>query len=213
MTLIPFGLLVAAYLAGSLPTSHLVGTRLFGVDLRREGSGNLGATNVFRVLGWKPALGVLFVDVFKGWLPVWLFPQLSGNAAWGWALAYGGAALLGHVFSVWVGFRGGKGIATSTGIFIALAPIATLTAFGVWCATLYLSRMVSLASILAALTLPLAIFLTSPDAESALLWFTAAMALFVTWAHRSNIRRIVRNEEGRVRFGRRKEQSLEELLP
>ena len=92
------------------------------------GSGNLGATNTFRNLGWKAALPVIVVDVFKGWFPVWFFPQQDHSAIWEWTLAYAAAAILGHVFSFWVGFKGGKGIATSAGAFLALSPWGVLIA-------------------------------------------------------------------------------------
>ena len=114
-------LLLAAYLIGAVPTSYLIGRMARGIDLREHGSGNLGATNAFRVLGWRLALPVLLIDVFKGWFPAFVFPRLDG-AGWEWALAYGAAAILGHVFSVYVNFKGGKGVATGAGVFLALAP-------------------------------------------------------------------------------------------
>ena len=105
----PYVLLALAYVTGATPTSYLVGKGVYGTDLRTEGSGNLGGTNAFRVLGWKAALPVIVVDILKGWFPVWYFPQIHGDAPWTWALAYGGAAIVGHVSSFWVGFKGGKG--------------------------------------------------------------------------------------------------------
>lgn len=192
--------LLAAYLLGATPTSYLVG-RARGVDLRQHGSGNLGATNAFRVLGWKAALPVMLVDVAKGWFPTLYFPLWDGAPAADWALAYGAAAIVGHVFSVYVGFRGGKGVATSAGVFLALAPWAVLIGFVVWGVTVTLTRIVSLASILAAMILPLAVFVTNePPFELAL---SVALAAFVIYAHRENIGRLLRGEE--ARFGRRKE--------
>ena len=108
----PIAWVLAAYFAGSIPTSYVVG-KSFGVDLRREGSGNLGATNVYRTMGLRTAVPVGLVDVAKGWFPAWAFPLLDGAAASGWAAAYGAAAILGHTFSCWVRFRGGKGVATA----------------------------------------------------------------------------------------------------
>ena len=195
----PFVLLLLSYLLGSLPTSYLVGRAIYGVDLRRVGSGNLGATNTLRVLGWKAALPVVLVDVGKGFLPVWTFPRIS-PAPWGWALAYGAAAILGHAFSVWVRFRGGKGVATSAGVFLGLAPWAVLAGFAVWTATVFTTRIVSLASILAALTVPVMVWLIPQPGGRSLLPFTLALAAFVIWAHRANLRRLVRGEEHR--FGR-----------
>lgn len=192
--------LAAAYLVGATPTSYLAGRLVRGIDLREHGSGNLGATNAFRVLGWKAALPVMIVDVAKGWVPTLFFPLWDGAPA-GWALAYGAAAIVGHVFSIYVGFRGGKGVATSAGVFLALAPWAVLIGFIVWGVTVTLTRIVSLSSILAALVLPVAVFVTNePAIELAL---SVVLAAFVIYAHRGNIRRLRRGEE--ARFGRRKE--------
>ncbi len=196
----PLLLVPLAYLLGATPTSFWVGRAIYGVDLREEGSGNLGATNTFRVLGWKAALPVMVVDVTKGWLPVWLFPKVDGAQAWSWALAYGAAAILGHVFSAWVRFRGGKGVATSAGVFLGLAPWGVLIAFAVWLVTVLVTRIVSLASILAALAIPVAVAMTPHQGGNALLAFTLALALFVLWAHRANVGRLLRGEEHR--FGR-----------
>jgi len=192
--------MLLSYLLGSLPTSYWVGRAIYGVDLRREGSGNLGATNALRVLGWKAALPVVLVDVGKGFIPVWSFPRIS-PAPWWWALAYGAAAILGHAFSVWVRFRGGKGVATSTGVFLGLAPWAVLAGFAVWTVTAFTTRIVSLASILAALTVPAVVWLIPQPGGPALLPFTVTMAAFVIWTHRANLRRLVSGEEHR--FGRK----------
>jgi acyl phosphate:glycerol-3-phosphate acyltransferase len=198
---LPLTLTLAAYLLGATPTSLWVGKALFGVDLRREGSGNLGATNAFRVLGWKPALPVVLVDIGKGWVPVALFPLAVPEAAPWWLLVWGGAAILGHVFSFWAGFRGGKGIATSAGVFLALAPWATLVGLVVWVVVVAATRYVSLGSIGAALVLPGAVALTPHGGGGATVWFTLALAGFVVWAHRANIEQLLRGEENR--FGRK----------
>jgi glycerol-3-phosphate acyltransferase PlsY len=204
----PFLLVLVGYLVGATPSSFWVGKVVYGVDLRGEGSGNLGATNTFRVLGWKAAVPVVLVDIGKGWLPVWLFPRLDEpSAAWAWALAYGGAAIVGHVFSVWVRFRGGKGVATSAGVFLALAPWSALVGLVAFAVTVAVTRLVSLGSILAALVLPVAVAFTPnpwpPEARGWLLGFTVALALFVLWAHRSNIGRLLRGEEKRIDRDRR----------
>ena len=197
----PFLLVVLSYLLGATPTSFWVGRAFYGVDLRTKGSGNLGATNIFRVLGWRATVPVVVVDVTKGFVPAWLFPRLDvAGAVWAWALAYGAAAILGHVYSVWVRFQGGKGVATSAGVFLGLAPWAVLAGFGVWAATVALTRIVALGSILAALSLPIAVALTPHPGGGVLIGFTTALAAFVLWAHRSNIQRMLRGEENR--FGR-----------
>jgi glycerol-3-phosphate acyltransferase PlsY len=199
--ILPLLLMLAAYVAGSTPTSHWVASSVYGVDLRKEGSGNLGATNIYRVLGWKAAAPVVVVDILKGWAPTALFPLLAPSAAPEWTLGYGAAAVLGHVFSFWVGFHGGKGVATGAGVSLALAPFATLIALVVWAVVLFGTGYVSLGSILAAAALPTAMIFTPHRGGAAALVFAAALGLFVIWAHRSNVGRLVRGEERR--FGRR----------
>jgi glycerol-3-phosphate acyltransferase PlsY len=193
----PFLFLLAAYLLGATPTSLWVGRGVYGVDLRTEGSGNLGATNTFRVLGWRAAVPVLLFDVFKGWLPVVAFPGWAGVQSLGWTLAFGSAAILGHVFSLWVGFRGGKGVATSGGVFLGLAPWGALISAAVFFALAFGTRIVSVASMAAAIVLPAAVALTPHRGGTGTVVFSGALALFVIWAHRSNIGRLMRGEENR----------------
>lgn len=201
----PFLFLLAAYLLGAVPTSLWVGRGLHGVDLRTEGSGNLGATNTFRVLGWRAALPVVAFDVFKGWFPVVAFPGWAGVSSLGWLLGFGGAAIVGHVFPVWAGFKGGKGVATSGGVFLGLAPLGALIAAAVFFALAFGTRIVSVASMAAALVLPAAVALTPHQGGTGTVVFSAALALFVIWAHRANIGRLLRGEENR--FGRSTESS------
>lgn len=185
-------LLAAAYLVGSLPSSHVAG-RLAGVDLRREGSGNLGGTNVLRVIGPGAAIPVIVVDVTKGFVPVWFFHLWDGvGAAW-LALAYGLAAIAGHVWSVFVDFRGGKGVATSGGVLLALAPFAVLVGALVWGGLALITRTASIASLGAATTMPLITFLTEAPPET--VGYAAGLCLFIWWTHRENVRRLRRGEE------------------
>lgn len=186
--------LVLSYVLGATPTSYWVGRAFHGKDLRREGSGNLGATNVFRVLGWQWAVPVVVLDVLKGYVPVAVFPALAG-AGFGWTLAFGAAAIAGHVFSFWVRFRGGKGVATGGGVFLGLAPWAVLGALGVWCLLTFTTGYVSLGSVGAALVLPLLVALTPHRGGVGLVAFAVALAAFVIWAHRANVRRLLRREE------------------
>lgn len=195
-----YALLLISYLLGSIPTSYVIGKTLRGIDLREHGSGNLGATNAFRVLGAKWAVPVVVLDVAKGFVPVWLFPGFTA-AGLGWTLAFGAAAILGHMFSVWVGFKGGKGIATSAGVFLGLAPWAVLGGLVVWCAITFPSGYVSAGSIVTALALPVLVAVTPHVGGRTLFWFSIVLALLVVWAHRGNIRRLARGEENR--FGRR----------
>ncbi len=143
----PALLALLAYVIGATPSSYWVGKGIYGIDLRTQGSNNLGATNTFRILGWKAALPVVLFDVGKGWLVVAMLPLLQSGGAWEWTLAYAAAAIFGHMFSFWVAFKGGKGVATSAGAFIALAPWAVSIAFVAWLAVAFTTRYVSLASI------------------------------------------------------------------
>lgn len=190
--------LVFAYLLGSIPSSYLAGRWTRGIDLREHGSGNLGATNTFRVLGARIAAPVLLFDVLKGFVPAWFFPRWDAAVDWRWALLYGAAAIAGHVWSVFMRFRGGKGVATAAGVFLALAPLAVLAAFTVWAAAVWTARMVSLGSLLAAISLVAVLAITNRPPETRVLG--VLLAAFVVWSHRTNIGRIRRGEE--PRFGR-----------
>jgi len=192
--------LLASYLLGAIPTSHLV-SRLFAkIDLREHGSGNLGATNLYRVLGWKYAIPVALFDIAKGAIPVLVFaPRVTDSQLF--ALACGVAAILGHVFSVFVGFKGGKGVATAAGVMLGLTPLALGVAAAVWALLVLLTGYVSLGSIAAAAVLPLAVYLLERPTTAELLWIDAAVAAGVIFLHRRNIQRLIRGTESR--FGRR----------
>ncbi|NLG60933.1 MAG: glycerol-3-phosphate 1-O-acyltransferase PlsY [Candidatus Cloacimonetes bacterium] len=195
--MIPWLLLLASYLLGATPTSYLIARSVRGIDLREHGSGNLGATNAFRVLGWKAATPIFLFDIFKGWLPAALFPLWDGVEGWAWPLAYGAAAVIGHVFSIYVGFRGGKGVATGAGVFLALAPTAVLAGLAVWLLLVFTTGYVSLASITAAVVLPVAVLIV--QGANPIFYLALVLAAFVIYAHRSNVRRLLRGEEHRFR--------------
>lgn len=192
-------LLFAAYLTGAIPTSYIVG-RIKGIDLRQHGSGNLGATNAYRVLGWRAAMPVFIFDIFKGWFPTFFFPRWDHSSIELFALAYGAAAIVGHVFSVYVRFKGGKGVATSAGVLLALAPLAVLVGLVIWSALVFTTGYVSLGSIVAAFVLPFVIYFT--HGVSPILALASALALFVIFAHRTNIKRLLRGEEHSFRKGK-----------
>jgi glycerol-3-phosphate acyltransferase PlsY len=196
---VTYALLALSYLLGATPTSYWMGRAFHGLDLREHGSGNLGASNVFRILGPKWALPVVAVDVAKGFVPVWFFPSMVDGDL-GWTLAFGGAAIVGHIFSLWVGLKGGKGIATSAGVFLGLAPWAVLGSFVVWLVLTLPTGYVSLGSMGAAATLPVFVALTPHRGDTALIWFAVILAFFVIWAHRANMRRLLRGIERR--FGK-----------
>ncbi len=192
-------LVVASYLIGAFPTSYVIARGVRGIDLREHGSGNLGATNAYRVLGARAAAPIFIVDIAKGWFPAFAFPLWDRADTWQWALTYGAAAIVGHVWSVYVGFRGGKGVATSAGVFLALAPTAVLIALAVWGALVFLTGYVSLASVAAAAVMPILVF--AFNGTGPVLWLALGLAGFVIIAHRANIGRLVRGEEHR--FGRK----------
>lgn len=192
----PWLLLLASYLLGAIPTSQVVARTLKGIDLREHGSGNLGATNAFRVLGWKAATPIFIIDIAKGWFPTAMFP-LWDRAAIGWQLAYGAAAIVGHVFSLYIGFRGGKGVATGAGVFLALAPVAIAVGLVIWIGLVFATGYVSVASIAAAASLPVVVLLN--QGVGPIFVLSIALAAFVIYAHRSNMARLARGEENRFR--------------
>lgn len=200
--------IVLAYVVGSIPAAYIAGKVTRGIDLRQHGSGNLGATNVYRVLGAKTAIVVLLFDAAKGAVPALWFPRLFGvdragpHAVALWAIAFGIAAIIGHVrpvFLLWKG--GGKGVATASGVFGALAPAAIGVTLLVWFSVLVLSGYMSLASLAGAAVLPLAIAILR-GIRSPLFAVSVIVAAFVFWTHRSNIGRLRRGEE--PRFGPKK---------
>jgi glycerol-3-phosphate acyltransferase PlsY len=199
----PLAGLLIAYLAGSIPFAYLAGKLFKGIDLREHGSGNLGATNVFRVMGWKIASVVMLLDIAKGALPVLLLPpRFAPSQPVLWAIAFGVAAIVGHVKSVFLLWKGGgKGVATAGGVFLALAPIPSVISLSVWAIVLYLSGYVSLASLASEVTLTVAVVVmygaTSPIAIA-----SAVTTVFVFWTHRANIGRLRRGEENRFRRAR-----------
>jgi acyl phosphate:glycerol-3-phosphate acyltransferase len=187
-----------SYLAGSIPSAYLAG-KARGVDLRKHGSGNLGATNVVRVLGPKIGAVVFIADLLKGFLPVYFLPRYTETLRPGmWALVFGAAAIAGHVKPVFLlGKGGGKGVATASGVFLALAFVPMLIAEALWILVFYFTRYVSLASLVGAAVLPLAILIFSRDPQSPVFIASVIIALFVFWTHRANIGRLRRGEEHR----------------
>jgi glycerol-3-phosphate acyltransferase PlsY len=196
-----FGLLVG-YLLGSIPFAYIAGKVARGIDLRQHGSGNLGATNVYRTLGAKVASVVFVLDTLKGALPVLAVRQYAiGPHLDLWAIAAGVAAIVGHakpIFLLWKG--GGKGVATAGGVFLALAPIPTLASMATFIVVVLLSGYVSVASLTAAVVLPVVLGVTS-GVRSPLFVVSVVIAVFVFWTHRANIGRLRRGEEHR--FGRK----------
>jgi len=194
-------LAVLAYLLGAVPMGLIV-SRLRGLDLRRHGSGNIGATNAGRVLGRRYAVLVVALDFAKGGVPVWVARSVLGERASAAVLWCAVAAVAGHVFPVYLRFRGGKGVATAAGAFFALQPIAAAVALTAWFAVLLASRYVSMASLVGAWLYPFAVALLSPPREAAPLSAAAsAVALLITFRHRTNLQRLWCGQEPKI--GRR----------
>jgi len=192
--------LVASYLLGAIPTSYLAGRLVRGIDLREHGSRNLGATNLYRVLGWRFAIPVGLLDAAKGLIPVLVFaPRVSDSEVF--ALVCGLTAVVGHVFSIFVGFQGGKGVATAAGVMLGLTPVALGVAAAVWAALVFLTGYVSVGSLAAAAVFPVAVWLLEPPTRPAILWLDIAVAAAIIWLHRGNIQRLLNGTENR--FGRR----------
>ncbi len=186
---------VASYLLGATPTAYLAGRLARGIDLRKHGSKNLGATNVYRVLGWRWAIPVALIDIAKGAIPVALFGRWAAGGPW-LAVGLGIAAVVGHVFSPYMRFKGGKGVATALGVFLALAPVAVLIALPVWGGSLWLTGYVSLSSLVAAASFPVWVKLTAPGAVSAF-WASIALAVLIVYSHRANVQRLIAGTENR----------------
>ena len=196
-------LIIFAYLIGSIPTALLVSKRFFGIDIRDYGSGNMGATNTFRVLGSRYGTMVMVIDILKGMaavmlynlLPFYLHHELERTNL---MLGLGLAAVAGHIFPVFAGFRGGKGVATLLGMVLAIQPVIALSCIGIFAVVLYLTRYVSLSSILAAIALPICVLWIWNENEVLYRVFALIVAILVVLTHQKNIGRILRGVESRI---------------
>ncbi len=192
---------VPCYLLGAIPSSFIIGKLVKGIDLRDHGSGNLGAANTFRVLGTKAALPVLLFDIVKGFLAVKLV-SLIGLEGFIYPLLAALIVIVGHNYSVFVGFSGGKGVGTTTGAFLAMAPLAVGICFLLWLVMLALFRIVSVASIVSTLMLPVAIIISNRFFGSrihiSVTYLAIIAALMVLYKHRSNIRRLINGTENKI---------------
>ncbi len=198
-------LIVIAYLIGSIPTAVLVSRVFFGIDIRNYGSGNAGATNTFRVLGTKWGAFVMTVDILKGVLASFLYLLLPYYLTNEWdrtnfMIGLGLAAVVGHIFPVWAKFKGGKGVATLLGMVVAIQPLVALCVLGVFLMVLYLTRFVSLSSILASVAFPLFILVIFNEPEPLYRVFAIAVALMVILTHQKNISRLMQGNENKARI-------------
>jgi acyl phosphate:glycerol-3-phosphate acyltransferase len=200
---------VLAYLLGSIPSAVWIGKRFHNIDVRQHGSGNAGATNVIRVLGWKTGIPVMLIDVVKSWLATML-PVLFNLADPGSAMLTnlqimtGVTAIVGHIFPVFAGFRGGKGVACFFGVLLALQPLLTICCFGVFLVVLLITGIVSVSSMSAGLAFPVFLFLLfdTPSLVFKIFSIFVAIALLIT--HRKNIGRLLRGEESKfIKLGKK----------
>ncbi|HSG29472.1 MAG TPA: glycerol-3-phosphate 1-O-acyltransferase PlsY [Candidatus Krumholzibacterium sp.] len=194
-------IVLGSYLLGAFPSSYIMGRVLKGIDLREHGSGNLGAANTFRVLGPAAAIPVLLLDIGKGYLAVKLAVHYGGSSSL-LILITALIAILGHNYSIFVRFSGGKGVGTTAGVFLAMAPVAVGIGFVVWGLMVGIFRIVSLASMISALTLPLNILLVNRylggTTNTHILILSVLVAALVVYKHRSNIRRLREGTEPRI---------------
>jgi glycerol-3-phosphate acyltransferase PlsY len=196
-------LITVAYLLGSIPTALIVSKRFFGIDIRDYGSGNMGATNTFRVLGSRYGTIVMIFDMLKGiaavmlynFLPYYFHNELERT---NFMIGLGLAAVVGHIFPIFAGFRGGKGVATLFGMLLAVQPVVAVSCVGVFLLVLYLTRYVSLSSILAALALPICVLWIWNEHEVMYRVFALLVAALVVFTHQKNIGRILRGVESRI---------------
>ena len=189
--------LAGSYLLGAVPASYLVARWFGGIDLREHGSRNLGATNLYRTLGWRFAVPAGAFDIAKGAIPVAVFAPRAGDAAWV-PILLGLGAVVGHVFSVFVRFRGGKGVATAAGAVLALAPVPLALSAAVWLGVVWLTGYVSLGSLIGAVTFPVAVALLEPQ-DHYTLAAGVGLAGLIVFTHRSTIRRLLAGQEARFR--------------
>lgn len=196
-------LLIAAYLLGSVPSAVWIGQLFYGIDVREYGSGNAGATNTFRVLGKKAGIPVLLIDIFKGYAAVQLATVFSeylpGTQQFvNFKLTLGVAALLGHIFPLFAGFRGGKGVATLLGILSGVHPPAALVCAGVFFLTFIITKYVSLSSMISALAFPVVIMFVYNETIRSLNVFSMFVAILVLITHQKNIERLFKGAETKI---------------
>ena len=195
---IEFFILCLGYLLGSIPSGYLAGRWLANIDLRQIGSGSTGATNVLRHIGKWPALTVFLIDVIKGAIPVLIAKSCSVNDYW--QVAAGIAALAGHIWPIWLGFKGGKAVATGLGMLLGLTWQVGIACFGIFLTVLSFSKIVSLSSLIAAICLPFLMFFSfnGSDFRPAYLSLSVITMAMVLWRHRSNLQRLLAGKEPKI---------------
>lgn len=198
-------ILLLAYLIGSVPNSLWIGRLFFNIDVRDHGSKNAGSTNTIRLLGYKAGIPVLLLDILKGWLAVKLiyltnyYIPATGDYI-NFQLLLGLAAIMGHIFPVLAGFRGGKGVATLIGVILAIDPLSTLICIGVFMLTLLITKYVSLSSMIAGLSFPVLVIVVFKTTTPSLIIFSLIVFVLLLFTHQKNIERLARNEEKKANF-------------
>lgn len=212
ITLFHISIVILAYLLGSIPSSVWLGRMLYGIDVREHGSGNAGTTNTMRVLGPKAGIPVFFIDVLKGFIAVNLI-HLTGyyiphtGDFVDFQLLLGIAAILGHIFPIYVGFRGGKGVATLFGIILAIDPYPTLICLGIFVLTLVLTRYVSLSSMVAGFAFPIMVIIVFKTTTPSLVIFSIIISILLLFTHQKNIERLIKHEESKANFRKKRDYS------
>lgn len=203
------GIIILAYILGSIPTAVWVGKRFYDKDIREFGSGNAGATNTFRVLGKKAGIPVLIFDVLKGWFSVYVLSHSLGvdtltNSFMNIQIALGVAAVAGHIYPLFANFKGGKGVATTLGVVIALAPISAFSCMGVFIVILFISRIVSVSSMIAAISFPVFVVFIYKTEYISLLVFSFIISLLIAVTHMKNIGRLINGTEPKIFSNKKK---------
>ena len=210
-------ILICAYLIGSIPTSVWIGRKFFDIDIREHGSKNAGSTNAIRYLGWKAGLTVLSFDMFKGWVAVnlthltnYYIPETGDFIEF--QLLLGIAAILGHIFPIWAGFRGGKGVATLFGVMLAINFEPTLISTAIFIVTLIITKYVSLSSMIAGFSFPVIVIFVFKTTTTPLVIFSLIIAILLLFTHQKNIERLLSKEERKAQFlMSKKRRELEKL--
>ena len=205
--------LIGAYLLGSIPSAVWIGRSFYGIDVRRHGSKNAGATNTFRVLGVKAGIPVLLIDALKGTAACSLAYFIDGlipetHEFINTQFILGVAAVIGHVFPIFAGFKGGKGVATITGVVLAIATIPTLVAMGIFVITLLLSRYVSLSSIIAGISFPFLVIFVFKSQVNSMIFFSILISIVLLLTHRKNIERLIHRQENKANLLKKRNKEI-----
>jgi acyl phosphate:glycerol-3-phosphate acyltransferase len=202
-------LVLVAYLLGSIPSSVWIGRSFYGIDVREHGSGNAGFTNTVRVLGWRAGLPVFLIDILKGYLSVSLVRLLPGlipgtTTFINLQMLLGAGAVLGHIFPLYVGFKGGKGVATLLGLLLAIVPQVTLLCLGIFLVVFLTTRYVSLSSMIAGMAFPVLNLFVFHTTTVSLIIFSMIVSILLLLTHQKNIERLIKKEESRAKIIKKK---------